>query len=271
MISLPPTAARRRAARLAAALSVVLALTACKSELYTGLTEREANEIVAALIGSGIPASKAPGAEGLTVMVDDARFGDAMTLLDQRGLPSRKYDSMGDVFAKEGLVSSPTEERARLIYALSQELSRTIAEIDGVLSARIHVVLPEADMLGRDVKPSSASVFVRYVPTSNIESYSTQIKMLVANSIEGLLYDNITVVMVPADEATPAAQAEAMPKLANIAGVWVHPASVARLWGMLTALMATATAGFLFAGWPYAAMLLRRRRAADPLRQDGGS
>ena len=196
---------------------------------------------------------------------------DSVDLLEARGLPARTYDSMGDVFAKEGLVSSPTEERARLIYALSQELSRTIAEIDGVLSARIHVVLPEADMLGRDVKPSSASVFVRYVPTSNVESYSTQIKLLVANSIEGLLYDNITVVMVPADEATPAAQAEAMPKLANIAGVWVHPASVARLWGMLTALMATATAGFLFAGWPYAAMLLRRRRAADPLRQDGGS
>lgn len=251
-----------RPARLCAAACLILALAACKTEMYTGLAEREANDMVAALNAAGIPADKAPGAEGLTVSVDKARFAEAMAILDDKGLPAQKHQSMGDVFKKQGLVSSPTEERARLIYALSEELSRTIGEIDGVLSARIHVVLPESDMLGRDVKPSSASVFVRYAPGSNVENYAAQIKLLVANSIEGLLYDNITVVMVPA-QAGAAKDTDAAPRLVNVLGVWVHPASTGRLYAMLGSLAALAAAGFLLAGWPW--VQARRRRRADPL------
>lgn len=252
--------------RMAAMICLILILGACKTELYTGLTEREANEMVAALVGAGIPAAKAGSGTAITVSVDDARFADAMAILDSRGLPARQYDSMGDVFKKEGLVSSPTEERARLVYALSQELSRTIAEIDGVLSARIHVVLPESDMLGRDIKPSSASVFLRYAPGSDVTDYSAQIKLLVANSIEGLLYDNITVVMVPA--AAPAATPET-PAMTAILGVWLHPASTARFWTILGAMAVLALTGFALAAWPLVHARLARRTetalaAAEP-------
>lgn len=249
----------RHTRRMAALTCLIVALTACKAELYTGLTEREANEMVAALVGAGIPASKSGNGGTLTVTVDDARFADAMAVLDARGLPARQYDSMGDVFKKEGLVSSPTEERARLVYALSQELSRTIAEIDGVLSARIHVVLPESDMLGRDVKPSSASVFLRYAPDSDVADYSAQIKLLVANSIEGLLYDNITVVMVPAARPAPAPDA---PALTQVLGLWLHPASTGRLWTILGGMAALALAALALAGWPLLRAQLARRRNA---------
>ncbi len=255
-----------RSFRFAAALALVLALAGCKAELYSGLTEREANEMVAALLSAGIPASKNTGSEGISVLVDDARFSDAMGILDQRGLPARQYASMGDVFKKEGLVSSPTEERARMIYALSQELSRTIAEIDGVLSARIHVVLPESDMLGRDVKPSSASVFVRYQPGSNVQDYSAQIKLLVANSIEGLLYDNITVVMVPAS-ATEVAQAKPV-EFTNVLGIWVHPASAQRLWMTLAGALLLFMVAGIAAGWPYLRQQLGRGRSKAPARQE---
>lgn len=270
-ISLVPAGRSARRPGAALALAALLLLTACKTELYTGLAEREANEMVAALAAGGIAAAKTPGAKGLTVTVDEARFAEAVAILNARGLPARTYDSMGDVFKKEGLVSSPTEERARMIYALSEELSRTIAEIDGVQSARIHVVLPEADMLGRDVKPSSASVFVRYAPGSNVESYSTQIKLLVANSIEGLLYDNITVVMVPAEipgtEGAGQAAATA-PALKSVLGIWVHPASAARLWATVGGLLGLATLGFLIAGLPWLRGRLRRH-ADDPLAREG--
>lgn len=242
-----------KAVRFIAVLCTVAMLAACKSELYTGLSEREANEMVAALLGAGIPASKSGSGEDLAVMVDGSRFAEAMTLLESRGLPARTYANFGDVFRKDGLVSSPTEERARMIYALSEELSRTITLIDGVLSARIHVVLPESDMLGRNVKPSSASVFVRYSPTADVKDYSAQIKLLVANSIEGLLYDNITVVMVPA-EAKPE-QTEPV-QFTEVLGVWVHPASAGRLWAILGGLSAVAIAALGFAAWPS----LRRSR-----------
>lgn len=243
--------------RLTLAVAVIALLSACKAELYTGLNEREANEMVAALLSAGIPASKSGSGEQMVVFVDNARFSDAMTLLDERGLPAQTYANMGDVFKKEGLVSSPTEERARMTYALSEELSRTIALIDGVLSARIHVVLPEADMLGRDVKPSSASVFVRYAAGTNVQDYAPQIKLLVANSIEGLLYDNITVVMVPA-EARPSQPVPV--QYANILGVAVHPASVTRFWTIIAPLGALCLLAIGAAAYPY----LRRMRQNGP-------
>ena len=218
--------------------AAALLLCGCQAELYSNLTEREANEIMAVLLDAGVAASKQTGREGLvTVSVDEGAFARSMALLEARGLPSARYQSLGDVFQKEGFVSSPVEERARFIYALGQELSRTISEIDGVLSARVHIVLPESDMLGRDFKPSSASVFIRHAPDANVQKFAAQIKLLVANSIEGLVYDKVTVVTVPAAKtsfaAAGAGAATASPAFKSVAGVLVHPGSVQRLWTLL--------------------------------------
>lgn len=249
--------------RAALLLAAALFLSACQTELYSGLTEREANEIVAALLDAGIPASKeaARSGEEITVLVDKSRFSEAMALLNAKGLPSARYESLGDVFQKEGIVSSPVEERARFIYALSQELSQTIAEIDGVLSARIHVVLPETDMLGRDFQPSSASVFIRHVPDIPVEQFLPNIKLLVANSIEGLVYDNVTVVTVPALDVTSGAATPL--ELAQFAGIWVHPGSLERLQLTLGGLGLLAVAGIGAAFAPQALRSIRRSGGAD--------
>ena len=240
--------------RAVGACLIALALAGCKSELYTDLSEREANEMIAALMEIGIPASKDSGGDGVSVIVDEGRFAEAIAHLNARGLPSTRYESIGDVFQREGIVSSPVEERARYIYALSQELSQTVGEIDGVLSARIHVVLPETDMLGRDFKPSSASVFIKHAPDAPVERFTSQIKLLVANSIEGLKYDNITVVTVPAQETEVA---EASLVLEQVAGMWVHPASVQRLWMTLGGLALVAVACLAVAVLPYARGFVR--------------
>lgn len=184
--------------RALAGIALLLALGGCQVELYTNLSEREANQVVAALINAGITVEKTAGRDGVTVTVEETQFAQAVDLLQKRGLPSAQYESIGDIFEKSGIISSPTEERARYIYALNQELGNTISEIDGVLSARVHVVLPEADILGRELKPSSASVFVRHVENVSVEKFTPQIKMLVAKSIEGLIYDNVSVVTIPA-------------------------------------------------------------------------
>lgn len=245
-----------RIARLGALLAL-LVLAGCKTELYSDLSEREANQIVAALMEIGIPASKEAGrGDGVSVTIDEGRFAEAMAHLTARGLPNARYESFGDVFQKDGLVSSPVEERARYVYALSQELSRTIAEIDGVLSARIHVVLPETDMLGRDTQPSSASVFIRHAEDAEIDRFTSQIKLLVANSIEGLIYDNVSVVSVPA--AAPAAPNGQVPELRDVAGVWVHPASEARLWATLAGMAALSALSLALAG---GTIVQSRRRA----------
>lgn len=87
-----------------------------------------------------------------------------------------------------------------MIYALSQELSRTVSEIDGVLSARVHLVLPENDPLRQQLVPSSASVFIRHRASVAIGDLLPQVKLLVANGIAGLTYDKVSVVLVPVAE-----------------------------------------------------------------------
>jgi type III secretion protein J len=184
--------------RTLALFGLVLFLTGCSVDLYTKLSETEANEIVALLIRNGISASRVAAKDGTSVVrVEESSFADAVAILDGVGLPRQRFASIGDVFADTKLVSSPMEERARFIYAISQELSKTLSEIDGVLAARVHLVLPKNDPLREDQKPSSASVFIKHDPSISLTSLLPQIKTLVTNSIEGLTYDKVSVVFVP--------------------------------------------------------------------------
>lgn len=183
-------------------LFATLTLFACKTELYSGLSEREANEMMAILIDNGIDTSKEVAKDKTgSLLVDESEFAEAVQLLTRNGLPRANFGNIGDIFKKEGLISSPMEERARFIYALGQELSETISQIDGVLQARVHVVVPENFSPLERTVPSSASVFIRHQPGASISKLSTQIKLLVTNSIEGLVYDKVSVALFPADDA----------------------------------------------------------------------
>jgi type III secretion protein J len=188
--------------RVLSLLVLLLFIAACNVDLYSKLSESEANEIVALLVRNGIHASRVLAKDGSSVVrVDDTAFADAISVLSDAGLPRQKFASIGDVFADNKLVSSPTEERARFIYALSQELSKTLSEIDGVLAARVHLVLPKNDPLREDQRPSSASVFIKHDPTVSLVPLLPQIKTLVTNSIEGLNYDKVSVVFVPGQKS----------------------------------------------------------------------
>ena len=180
------------------ALSILL--VGCgQTELYSNLSERQANEMVVVLRNAGIDASKTPtDGERWSVRAPHDRFSAAIEVLHAQGYPQDDFASLGQVFKKEGFVSSPLEERARLIYGLSQELSRTISAIDGVVIARVHLAVPEADPLADEPEPSSASVFIKHRSGIDLSAQSGQIKALVVNSVEGLTYDNVTVALFSA-------------------------------------------------------------------------
>lgn len=192
---------QRRSRRLAIpALLAVCLLTACgKTELYSGLSEKDANEMLALLLRSGISTDKVASKDGVTISVDSSRVPDAITLLSAAGLPHKDYANIGDLFKREGMISSPSEERVRYIYGISQELARTISTIDGVLNARVHIVLPGNDPTNQTARPSSAAVLIRYAPDASIDALVPKIKELVVNSVEGLSYDHVSVVLVKAD------------------------------------------------------------------------
>ncbi|NWD00223.1 type III secretion inner membrane ring lipoprotein SctJ [Pseudomonas sp. P7779] len=195
-------------------------LQACDMDLYTNLSERDANAMVAVLLRDGIPATRKVQDNGqLKVVVDEQRFAEAMTLLDNAGLPQQSFSNMGEVFKGNGLVSSPVQERAQMIYALSEELSHSVSQIDGIVSARVHVVLPDNDLLKRVISPSSASVLVRYDPGTDINTLIPQIKTLVANGISGLSYDGVSVTAIKA--AVSISQNPTQPRLARFMGLWL--------------------------------------------------
>ncbi len=182
---------------------LMLALLAgCKTALYANLNEQEANEMMSHLMRNGIRAEKVGDKKsGLyTLNVDKAQFATAVDVLKNQGLPKERFVKVDDLFKKEGLISSPLEERVRYIYALSQDVQETLAKIDGVVTARVHVVLPENDPFDTKVKPSSASVFIKYLPDSQLEDIKSEIKLIVEKSIEGLSYDKVSVIMLPANE-----------------------------------------------------------------------
>lgn len=178
------------------ALPALLLLAGCEKEttLFAGLEERQANAVIATLIDAGIKASKAPGDEGTwNVSIGEGDFAAAANLCERQGLPRRKFNGVGDVFKKTGMVSSPSEERIRFMDAIAQDLSQTISMIDGVVDARVHVVLPENDPFAKNTLPSSAAVAIRGRWDADLDDAVPQVKSLVKNAIEGLAYEKISV------------------------------------------------------------------------------
>ncbi|HVJ87853.1 MAG TPA: type III secretion inner membrane ring lipoprotein SctJ, partial [Caulifigura sp.] len=232
---------------------LLLALTCAgcsQVELYSALPEQEANEMMAALIDEGISCSKAAGAENtFSLKVASDQFANSVRKLKELGYPRDKFANMGTVFQKSGLVSSPSEERIRFMHALSQELSQTLSQIDGVITARVHIVLPENNPFGENVKPSSAAVFIKFRQGATVETMIPAIKELVISSIEGMTADKVTVSVFEADPAKTPSEADPAQQFADVAGVRVAKDSAKKLWTILAACAAAAVIGLAAAGW----------------------
>jgi type III secretion protein J len=229
--------------RLGFVLGTALLLSACQSDLYGGLNEDDANEMLAILIHDGLAAAKVRAKDGTTsIFIDQAQFATAVDVLKAHGLPRTKFATINDVFQPSGLIASPMQEQARYIWAIGQELSKTVSQIDGVLTARVQVVLPDNDLMKREVTPSSASVFIRYDEGSQASTLVSQIKSLVANSVQGLSYEKVSVTLVPVPHVEP-------PPVPPPAVGWQIPAASAlaaalllalvwRFWGVIGSLLA---------------------------------
>ena len=252
--------------QLALCCVILFGLLGCKVELYSGLSEKEGNAILAVLQTHGIQVSKEPGKDQTVVLsVEEADVAAAVDILRRNGFPRDDFANLGEIFQKEGLISSPLEERVRFIYGLSQSISETLSQIDGVMTARVHIVLPEEQPLQEVVKPSSASVFIKYRPGLGIEETIPKIKMIVQNSVEGLSYDKIAVALFPAREEP---KGEFMgPPLSQFLGLRVTEDSMNRF------LMLLAGLGILLllalGGNGYLMWRLKRTRNSDGETADG--
>lgn len=214
--------------RIALLLLMACVLSGCRQPIYTRLSETEANDVLLTLIKGGVDAQKRVADEGtFSVWVPEAEIATAIELLRADAQPSEHYSNLGDVFARNSLVSSPTEERIRFIYGLQQELARTLSQIDGVLVARVHIVVPASDPFEAVAKPSSASVFLKHRADINMQLVVPQVKDLIVRSVEGLNADSVAVSLFPARATiTPPTQVP----VTRFFGALVASRSVVTLW-----------------------------------------
>jgi type III secretion protein J len=245
-------AAKSRGACLALLLGA-LTLAGCQQDLYSGLTEVEANQMLAVLIANNIGADKASkGKEGFTISVDTKDMLRAIAVLNDSGYPKNTRDSIGKVFQKSGIMSSPFEEHVRYIYALGEEVAQTLSAIDGVVTARVHIVLPDPPQLGQPVKPSSAAVFIKHRPDVDLDFFVPQIRRLVSSSIEGLKYDAVTVVLADAAPTKVETPVDLRGNVEVIPGLSVREADQQRFWwlmfgvGILITLLIAANAAMFY-------------------------
>jgi type III secretion protein J len=191
---------RLRVMRVLWVVGIVL-LTGCsRIDLYTNLSEQQANEVAAVLLAAEIDVDKRlSDSKAWSVRIDKPDLPRAMDVLETAGVPKAAGLSMVDVFKKDGFISSPLEERARFISATAKELEQTIARMNGVLDARVHLAMPERDPLTDAIIPPSASVYVKYGQSVKFAESGgvADVKAIVRDAVEGLAADRITVVAAP--------------------------------------------------------------------------
>ena len=206
-----------RASRFLAAMFLATALSACKVELYSEITESEANEMVALLLSRGIDAEKGAVDKGLVTLNGEAAdLSAAIEILNQNGYPRDSFTDLGQMFGEQGLISSPLEERVRYVFGLSQAISETLTQIDGVITSRVHIVMPERSALAAEPARSTASVFLKTAPGYDLSDRVASVKMLVQASVERLAFEDVVVVTFEADP--PVEQRNPSPPMVDIMG-----------------------------------------------------
>ena len=246
-----------------ALVAVTLAGCSAQVELLAAIPEQDANEVIAALATAGITATKVPGKEGMVgITVPQNDTARAVDTLRAQGLPREQFTGMGQVFKKDGLISSPMEERARYLAALSQDLSATLTRIDGVIFARVHLVLPERGAAGEKDQLSTAAVFIKHQAGYDLDILQPQVRRLVVNSIPGLALERVSVVLVPSAATKP----DAAVAYASVLGVRVANDAVTRfavLIGVLVILLLAALGGAGYLAWRQGLLPVGRPRNGD--------
>ncbi len=199
----------------------LVVFAACRSQIQHGLEERDANEVVSALLARGFSAEKV-SEKGkkptFSIDVEEAQVNDALRVLTELKLPRPPRTTTRDVTAQAGLIETPGAERLKQMEAQEGDVEQSLETMDGVTSAAVELVVPAPARPGMPAIPSKASVLLRVQPESieRVQQQRAEIRALVAASVEGLKSDDVVMVIDPVTTqiGTPAQRApEAQLKL----------------------------------------------------------
>jgi type III secretion protein J len=194
-------------------IPILFFATACRQPIQHDLDEPEANQLVARLSESGIAAqSEREGGRNAKwkVSVSTRDTTAAIRVLGELELPKARAPGFAEVFGKGSMVPTPVEENALYIHALQGELSRTLQELSGVVSARVHLVAganPSSTLSRAPVRPrASVLLKVRRGQARDLRAKGAEIAALVAGGVDGLEASQVAVLFEEAILLAPAPQ-----------------------------------------------------------------
>jgi flagellar M-ring protein FliF len=199
LLALPPA---RRATFVALTAGVLVATGALAwwvqqpqyRVLYSGLGGSDAAAVIEYLKSEKIPyrVSEAGG----NIEVAAGRLYETRMALAGRGIP--QGGGVGfEIFDKQTLGMTDFVQRLNYQRALQGELARSIAELDTVEAARVHLAMPERSLFVAEERRPSASVVLKLKPGRTLAPEQISgVVHLVAASVEGLQPSDVTVVDV---------------------------------------------------------------------------
>lgn len=160
--------------------------------LYGRLGEKDVSEIAAAVQEQGVQYEIGSG--GTSIYVASDQVHKLRMVLASKGIPAG--EGVGyEIFDRSNFGISDFVQRTNYLRALQGELSRTIAQLRGIRSARVMIVMPENRLLFSDQKAKpTASVFIDTTSSGLPQDNVNAIRFLVANSVEGLHADDVALI-----------------------------------------------------------------------------
>ncbi len=184
------------------AVVLAVSLFGCRTQIHHGLEERDANELITALVSRGFDATKVQekGKKPTwAIELDDAHATDALRVLTEFKLPRPPRTTTRELVGQVGLVETPGAERLRQLEALEGDVEQMLESMDGVTSAAVELVVPAPPRPGQNALPSKASALVRVQPAAmeKLQLQKEPIRALIAAAVEGLRPDDVSVMVDP--------------------------------------------------------------------------
>jgi flagellar M-ring protein FliF len=160
--------------------------------LFTGLNEEDAGAIVQKLEGMKVPYQLSNG--GSTISVPKSEVYKIRANLAASGaLPGSGAGF--ELFDKTKLGITDFEQQVNYQRALQEELRRTIAQVDGVQNARVHLVIPQKSVFVEEQQKPSASIALKLKPLGRLSPEQVQgIVSLVCGAVEGIRPEYVHVI-----------------------------------------------------------------------------
>jgi len=160
--------------------------------LYSNLSESDGAAILAALEQQNVPYKFTEG--GGAIMVPQAALYETRLKLAGQGLP--KAANVGfELLDNQKFGTSQFVEQVNYVRALEGELARSVASLDQVKSARVHLAIPKQTAFAREREDPTASVVVELFPGRVLDDAQTAaITRLVSSSVPRLQPKNVSVV-----------------------------------------------------------------------------